>query len=174
MGERVYAKTSDSSWCSNSRTAVTKAVVCSTLVLSRSSCLAQAPRCDPNLVRFKAQLSMRQENTDSPLVIRSSWAWNCVHHQSFGETQGCLVFPDVYAQAEQHCPVTLRVRERKISYVMVSGTLEKGDDAHHVSVCDLSPACWTLTGLTRISGDSSLVRVCGCAAPHVGNDDPYL
>jgi hypothetical protein len=49
-----------------------------------------------------------------------------------------------------------------ILYVKASGILE--------SVGGVSPGYWTLTG---ISGDSTLVRVVGCA-PVLGNDVPYL
>lgn len=55
-------------------------------------------------------------------------------------------------------------------YAKASGILEKDDDGILVSVCDVSPGYWTVTG---VSGDSTPVRAGGCA-PLFGNDVPYL
>lgn len=52
-------------------------------------------------------------------------------------------------------------------HAKASGIHEKDDDGIPVSVWDVSPGYWTLTG---VSGDS---RVVGCA-PVLGNDVPYL
>lgn len=55
MDECVSVKTIDSSWYSDSRMVGTVDVVCSILVLVHDFFLAQTPRFDLDLVKFKVQ-----------------------------------------------------------------------------------------------------------------------
>ena len=68
--------------------------------------------------------------------------------------------------AMRHYSATLRIREKPTLYAKASATLEKDDDV--VSARDASPECWTLR---EVLGDSTLVRVAGCA-PLLGDDVP--
>lgn len=68
--------------------------------------------------------------------------------------------------ALRHYSATLRIREKATLYAKASATLEKVDDEILASACDASPECWTLR---EVLGDSTLVRVAGCA-PLLGDN----